>query len=149
MKTTPSHIDLETAARRAGVTRRTIQNKLSSGEIPPQAVRMVGRRKLVSVAALNAAFGQLFTDSLPLPGNFQDVAELRAKLAAQETIIADLRATLDHERHDRTQEREQWRKSLERTQATLLAAHDTPAARALAGASGHGLPRPWWRRLLP
>jgi hypothetical protein len=148
MKTAPSHLDLETAAHRAGVTRRTIQNKLASGEIPPQAVRMVGRRKLVSLAALVVVFGPVFADPSPLPGNVQDIAELRAKLGSQDTIITDLRSTLDHERHDRAQEREQWRKSLERTQATLLAAHDTPAARALAGASGDEAPRPWWRRLL-
>lgn len=171
----PPYVDLETAARMAGVTRRTVQNKLSSREIPRKAVKMDGRQKLVSVAALEAVFGPL----KPSPsgdevhgsvhGNFHEapseVAELRAKLAAQDTIIISLQSTLDHERQDRAHERENWRKTLERTQANLLAAQDTPTARAIAGARGEPQPpptepakpkpkrakkpdaRPWWRSL--
>lgn len=174
---TPSpYVDLETAARMAGVTRRTVQNKLSSREIPRKAVRMDGRQKLVSVAALEAVFGPL----KPSPsgdevhgsvhGSFHEapseVAELRAKMAAQDAIITSLQSTLDHERQDRAHERENWRKTLERTQANLLAAQDTPTARAIAGARGEPditqpIPtepakpkskrakkpaaRPWWR----
>lgn len=147
--TLPAFVDLETAARLAGVTRRTVQNKLASREIPPKAVKLDGRRKTVAVAALASVFGSLKGPSGALPsqgegggelhGSFHEasmnVAELRAKVAATEAIIANLQATLDHERKDREHERENWRKTLERTQASLLAAQDTPTARALAGAA--------------
>lgn len=148
----PPFVDLETAARLAGVTRRTVQNKLSSREISPKAVKMAGRQKLVSVAALEAVFGTLhpLADASPsgdevhgnVHGNFHEAAEvveLRAKVAAKDDIIANLQSTLDHERKDREHERENWRKTLERTQANLLAAQDTPTARAIAGASSKGV----------
>jgi len=141
----PGFVDLEAAARMAGVTRRTVQNKLAAGEIPPKAVRMNGRQKLVAVAALEAVFGPLKPSPLgdeihgAIHGSFHEapseLAELRAGMAAKEAIIASLQATLDHERQDRAHERENWRKTLERTQANLLAAQDTPTARAIAGAS--------------
>lgn len=160
----------------AGVTRRTVQNKLAAGEIPAKAVRMNGRQKLVAVATLEAVFGPLKPSSLgdeihgTVHGNFHEapseLAELRAGMAAKEAIIASLQATLDHERQDRTHERENWRKTLERTQANLLAAQDTPTARAIAGAApvlaaakpvaikrkprreAKPASRPWWRSLL-
>lgn len=146
--TPPSFIDLETAARLAGVTRRTVQNKLATREIPPKAVKMEGRRKVVAVSALEAVFGVLAPRAGVSPsgdemhgtvhGTFHEppaeLATLRATMAAKDTIIASLQATLDHERKDREHERENWRKTLERTQASLLAAQDTPTARALAGA---------------
>lgn len=145
----PPFVDLETAARMAGVTRRTVQNKLASREIPPKAVKMNGRQKLVAVKALEAAFGPLGEPAREgeaegdvhgtLHGSFHEgqaeVIELRARVAAKDEIIAGLQGTLDHERRDREHERENWRKTLERTQATLLATQDTPTARALAGAS--------------
>ncbi|MBI5165626.1 MAG: hypothetical protein HY985_17200, partial [Magnetospirillum sp.] len=128
--------------------RRTVQNKLSSREISPKAVKMAGRQKLVSVSALEAVFGTLhpLAEASPsgdevhgsLHGTFHEAAEvveLRAKVAAKDDIIASLQSTLDHERKDREHERENWRKTLERTQGNLLAAQDTPTARAIAGAS--------------
>ena len=172
----PAFVDLEAAALMAGVTRRTVQNKLAAGEIPAKAVRMNGRQKLVAVAALESVFGPLKPSPLgdeihgTVHGSFHEapseLAELRANVAAKEAIIASLQATLDHERQDRTHERENWRKTLERTQANLLAAQDTPTARAIAGAApalaaakpvaikrkAHResklIPRPWWRSLL-
>jgi hypothetical protein len=145
---TPAFVDLETAARLAGVTRRTVQSKLASREIPRKAVRMDGRRKMIAVAALAAVFGALHPAAKASPsqgeaggerhGNFHEAAEvveLRAKVAARDTIIASLQTTLDHERADRAHERENWRQTLERTQGNLLAAQDTPTARAIAGAS--------------
>lgn len=148
----PPFVDLETAARLANVTRRTVQNKLASREIPRKAVKMEGRQKLVAVAALSAVFGPLqpLADVSPsrhesggeVRGNFHEppaeLADLRAMAAAKDAIIANLQTTLDHERRDREHERENWRKTLERTQANLLAAQDTPTARALAGAPSHG-----------
>lgn len=145
----PGFVDLEAAARMAGVTRRTVQNKLAAGEIPAKAVRMNGRQKLVAVAVLESVFGPLKPSPVhgetgdeihgTLHGNFHespsDLAELRAGMAAKEAIIASLQATLDHERQDRAHERENWCKTLERTQANLLAAQDTPTARAIAGVS--------------
>jgi excisionase family DNA binding protein len=171
--TPPPFVDLETAARLAGCTRRTVQKKLSAGEIPAKAVKMVGRQKRVAVAALEAVFGPLqpFTEVSPSRGDghgtFRDpseMAELRAKIEAKDSIIASLQSTLDHERQDRAHERENWRKTLERTQGNLLAAQDTPTARAIAGASAEPSPpiptakpkprrmknkaaRPWWRRV--
>lgn len=173
----PPYVDLETAARLAKCSRRTVQKKLSSGEIPSRAVKMEGRQKLVAVAALEAVFEQLqpFTEPSPPEGdgsgsvhrNFQDaseLAELRATVTAKDAIIANLQSTLDHERQDRAHERENWRKTLERTQGNLLAAQDTPTARAIAGATAEPSPpvptakpkprrtkkkatRPWWRRV--
>lgn len=169
----PPYVDLETAARLAKCSRRTVQKKLSSGEIPPRAVKMEGRQKLVAVAALKAVFGPLQPFSEPSPsrgegsGTFRDpseLAELRAKIEAKDSIIANLQSTLDHERQDRAHERENWRKTLERTQGNLLAAQDTPTARAIAGASAEPSPpiptakpkarrtkkratRPWWRSM--
>lgn len=166
----PPFVDLETAARLAGCTRRTVQKKLSAGEIPAKAVKMDGRQKLVSVAALEAVFGPLqpFTEASPSRGeghgNFRapsELVELRAKIEAKDSIIASLQSTLDHERQDRAHERENWRKTLERTQGNLLAAQDTPTARAIAGATAEPSPpittakpkprrtkktagRPWW-----
>lgn len=55
----PTHVSLDAAAKAAGVTRRTVQNKLSSGDIPASAVKLRGRQKLVSVAALKVTFGEL------------------------------------------------------------------------------------------
>lgn len=140
----PHYVDLETAARMAHVTRRTVQNKLASHQIPAKSVKMAGRVKTISIAALEAAFGPLHPLAEPSPrknesqgevhGSFHETAKLEARLAAKEEIIASLQATLDHERKDREHERENWRKTLERTQASLLAAQDTPTARALAGA---------------
>lgn len=139
----PPFVDLETAARLAGCTRRTVQKKLSAGEIPAKAVKMAGRQKRVAVAALEAVFGPLlpFTEDSSSGGedhgSFRDaseLAELRAKIEAKDAIIANLQSTLDHERQDRAHERENWCKTLERTQGNLLAAQDTPTARAIAGA---------------
>lgn len=143
----PPYVDLETAARLAGVTRRTVQNKLSSREIPRKAVKMDGRVKLVAVSALEPIFGPLKAQAEASPpqrelhGKFHEafqetaeVIELRAKVTAKDEIIASLQATLDHERSDRENEREHWRKTVERMQGNLLAAQDTPTARALAGA---------------
>lgn len=170
----PPFVDLETAARLAGCTRRTVQKKLSAGEIPAKAVKMEGRQKRVAVTALEAVFGPLqpFTEVSPSRdeghGSFRDpseLAELRAKIEAKDSIITSLQATLDHERQDRAHERENWRKTLERTQGNLLAAQDTPTARAIAGAAqkpeavtvvpAKSKPRPtkkaarpWWRSLL-
>lgn len=179
--TPPPFVSLDTAARLANVTRRTIQNKLASRQIPRKAVKMEGRHKLVAVSALEAAFGTLkpFHEASS-PGDEgrgalregfhhppAEVAELRATVAAKDMIITNLQATLDHERKDREHERENWRTALERTQASLLAAQDTPTARALAGATKrpaidvtadppparaaqqteerHETSRPWWR----
>lgn len=161
----------------AGVTRRTVQNKLAAGEIPAKAVKMNGQQKLVAVTTLEAVFGPLKPSPLgdelhgSVHGSFHEtpseLAELRAGMAAKEAIIANLQATLDHERQDRASEREAWRKTLERTQANLLAAQDTPTARAIAGAAPvlaaakpvaikrkprretKPVPRPWWRSILP
>lgn len=175
----PAFVDLETAARMAGVTRRTVQNKLAAGEISAKALRMNGRQKLVAVAAMESVFGPLKPSPLgdevhgTVHGSFHEapaeLVELRASMTAKDTIIASLQATLDHERQDRASEREAWRKTLERTQANLLAAQDTPTARAIAGASrptpepaasGSVAPKkrrtrqyrkvrgaPWWRAL--
>ena len=171
----PAYVPLDIAARMAGVTRRTVQNKLSAGEIPHKAVKMDGRQKLVAVAALRSVFGTLAVSSLPgegggdVHGNFHEapaeLVELRAGMAAKEAIITSLQATLDHERQDRAHERENWRKTLERTQTNLLAAQDTPTARAIAGAveappepaitakpkprrAKKAPARPWWRSIL-
>jgi hypothetical protein len=134
---------------------------------------MDGRQKLVAVTALKAVFEQLRPFTEPSPpegegsGNFRDpseLAELRAKIEAKDSIIANLQSTLDHERQDRAHERENWRKTLERTQGNLLAAQDTPTARAIAGASAEPSPpiptakpkarrtkkkaaRSWWRSM--
>lgn len=171
--TPPQYVDLETAARLAGCTRRTVQKKLAAGEIPAKAVKMAGRQKRVAIAALEAVFGPLqpFTEASPSRdeghGNFRDpseMAELRATVAAKDAIIANLQSTLDHERQDRAHERENWRKTLERTQGNLLAAQDTPTARAIAGAPAEPPPpvptakpkprrtkkkaaRAWWRSM--
>jgi hypothetical protein len=144
-KALPHYVDLETAARMANVTRRTVQNKLASGQIPPKAVKMAGRVKTVSVTALEGLFGPLKPPADISPpkderqgevhGSFHEAAELRAKLTAKGEIISSLQATLDHERKDREHERENWRVALRESQANLLAAQDTPTARALAGAS--------------
>ncbi len=148
MKTTaqalPHYVDLETAAQWAGVTRRTVQNKLSSGHFPANTVKMAGKVKTVSVAALERIFGKLHPPVAVSPledekkgevhGSFQEISKLEARLAAKEEIIASLRTTLDHERKDREHERDNWRKALDQSQANLLAAQDTPTARALAGA---------------
>ncbi|MBF0354452.1 MAG: hypothetical protein HQL43_04355 [Alphaproteobacteria bacterium] len=140
----PPFINLEMAALLAGVTRRTLQNKLASGQIPAKAIKMDGRIKLVSVAVLEGVFGKLkpLANASPrkderqdeVHGNFHEAAELRAKLTAKGEIISSLQATLDHERKDREHERENWRVALRESQANLLAAQDTPTARALAGA---------------
>ncbi|MBF0268664.1 MAG: hypothetical protein HQL44_08730 [Alphaproteobacteria bacterium] len=132
------------AALLAGVTRRTLQNKLASGQIPAKAIKMDGRIKLVSVAVLESVFGKLkpLANASPrkhesldeVHGSFHEAAELRAKLTAKGEIISSLQATLDHERKDREHERENWRVALRESQANLLAAQDTPTARALAGA---------------
>jgi hypothetical protein len=169
MKTLPHFVDLETAARMAGVTRRTVQNKLASGQIPASAIQLEGRVKLVSLPALEAAFGKLSSSkdeeryevSGNLHGNFHENSA--AQLAAKDQIIASLQATLEHERRDREHERLNWQKALHQSQANLLAAQDTPTARALAGAPRETAiieeprkpthrPRktkssPWWRSI--
>ncbi|MDK9719659.1 MAG: hypothetical protein OEL53_00595 [Rhodospirillales bacterium] len=142
--TLPHYVDLETAALMARVTRRTVQNKLSSGLIPANAVKMAGKVKTVSAAALEKVFGKLHPPITASPlkdekpgevhGSFQEISKLEARLAAKNEIIASLQTTLDHERKDREHERENWRKALDQSQANLLAAQDTPTARALAGA---------------
>ncbi|MDK9721161.1 MAG: hypothetical protein OEL53_08250 [Rhodospirillales bacterium] len=144
-KALPQYVDLETAARMANVTRRTVQNKLAEGLIPPKAVKMAGRIKTISTAALETLFGPLKPPADISPpkderqgevhGSFHEAAKLEARLSAKNEIIASLQSTLDHERKDREHERENWRVALRESQANLLAAQDTPTARALAGAS--------------
>lgn len=137
------YVTLDDAAKLAGVTRRTIQNKLSSGEIPKKAVKLDGKQKLVRLDAVRAVFLGRSPDER-LHGVIEkfhgtaspiEVLELRSTVQSLEAINAHLKETLAHERTDREREREQWRTALERTQATLLAAQDNPTSRALAGAA--------------
>jgi hypothetical protein len=161
MKALAHFVNLETAARMAGVTRRTVQNKLAAGQIPASAIKLEGRVKLVSLPALEAVFGKLSSPKDErrdeVHGNFHEAAQL----AAKDQIIASLEATLEHERKDREHERLNWQKALHQSQANLLAAQDTPTARALAGAPREtaiieeprkpkprrrkAKPAPWWR----
>lgn len=147
------YVTLDDAAKRAGVTRRTIQNKLSSGEIPKKAVRLDGKQKLVRLDAVRAAcamktggetsaklHGEVLGNFIGSPSPLE-VIELQARVQSLEAINTHLEKTLAHERDDRAKERtdrererEHWRTALERTQATLLAAQDNPTSRALAGA---------------
>ena len=153
----------------AGVTRRTVQNKLASGQIPDKAIKLEGRVKLISLPALEAVFGKLSSSRDEkrdeVPGNFHRSFHENnaAQLAAKDQIIASLQATLEHERRDREHERLNWQKALHQSQANLLAAQDTPTARALAGAPHEtaiieeprkpksrprkAKPAPWWRSI--
>jgi hypothetical protein len=169
MKTLPHFVNLETAARMAGVTRRTVQNKLAFGQIPAKAIKLEGRVKLISLPALEAVFGKLSSSRDEkrdeVPGNFHRSFHENnaAQLAAKDQIIASLQATLEHERRDREHERLNWQKALHQSQANLLAAQDTPTARALAGVPRETAiieeprkpkprprktkPAPWWRSI--
>lgn len=152
----PQYVDLDTAARLARVTRRTIQNKLSDGGIPASAVTMNRRQKLVSMAALRAIFGELepFHELHHQPrvkkgevhGNegettltLQKTAEALARAERAEAIAAELRQVLEHERADREREREDrererqsWKDAVDRMSLQLVAVKGADYARDMA-----------------